>query len=372
MIKKLLPTMIGAALVGGMTTAAADVTVFGHIDTAIVNYDDGTSTGPGSDDTNLQCTTCSIGFKGSEDLGNGLKAIFKIDFQYDTTVRNRGSAGSASSNTSPPLVTTGGGTTTLTAVTSVSGGGGAITDRDQWVGLAGGFGQVRIGTISTVYKSHGAMIDPLYRTALQGRAYHLQSDFHNGAGEELEGRATNTFRWDSVDYNGFKLGAHYTLDRNETDGEDDNPYGIGGSYSNGGILVFADYITNDGSATTSNGDVSAWKIGGKYTMNDFAVMGQYEDGEFDTGSSEAATNWHIAGTYTMGNNLMYAAYGNYTEEAIGGDVEDTDSWTIALMHSLSKRTTAYAGYNNQDDDDPDNNGKVVDEDTFALGIKHKF
>ena len=84
MIKKILPTMIGVALAGGMTAAAADVTVFGHIDTSY----DATDVDGGSDDQNLNCNTCSIGFKGSEDLGNGLKAIFKIDFQYDTTERN--------------------------------------------------------------------------------------------------------------------------------------------------------------------------------------------------------------------------------------------------------------------------------------------
>jgi predicted porin len=345
MIKKILPTMIGAALVGSMTAAAADVSVSGHLDYAIVNFDDNTSTGPGSDDTNLRCTTCSVGFSGSEDLGNGLKAIFKIDFQFDGVNRNSS---------------------------------GSITDRDQWVGLGGGFGKIRIGTISTPYKSTGAMIDPLYRTALQGRAYHLQSDFHNGAGEELlalpgtgGGRADNTFRYDSPDFNGFKAAAHYTLDSDETDGEDDNPYGIGGTYSNGGILAFANWQTNDGSATTPNGDINGWKVGGKFSMNAFAVMGQYEDIEADFGASEEATNWHIAGTYTMGNNLVYAAYGNYTEEAGGVEFEDTDTWTIALMHSLSKRTKAYAGYNNQDDSNAVG-GTQVDEDTFALGIKHKF
>ena len=83
MIKKILPAMIGAALVGGMANATADVTAMGHIDTAILLEDTNTS---GVDSTtNLVCTTCSFGFKGSEDLGNGLSAIFKIDFQYDTT-----------------------------------------------------------------------------------------------------------------------------------------------------------------------------------------------------------------------------------------------------------------------------------------------
>ena len=179
MSRKLLPVLIGAALAGGVNLAAADVTLFGHIDTSYIGIDqDG-----GMDDTVFRCTTCSVGFKGSEDLGNGLKAIFKLDFQFDTINRNRASDGTNS-----------------------------ITDRDQWLGLAGGFGKVRVGTISTVYKSHGAMIDPLYRTALQGRDRGLQSGFHSGAGEELQGRATNTVRWDSPSFSGVQLGAHYTLD----------------------------------------------------------------------------------------------------------------------------------------------------------------
>jgi hypothetical protein len=147
MIKKHLPTLIAVALAGGMSVASADVTVFGHIDTSVDFADqDG-----GADTTNLNCTTCSFGFKGSEDLGNGLKAMFKIDFQYDTTERN---------GSSPTEVN-------------------AITDRDQWLGLGGVFGQLRVGTISTVYKSHGAMLDPIYRTAQQQRDRGLQSDLHD-------------------------------------------------------------------------------------------------------------------------------------------------------------------------------------------------
>ena len=201
---RFLPAIIGAMLAGGLSVAQADVTLFGHIDTSI----DATDQDGGSDDINMHCTTCSLGFKGSEDLGNGLKAIFFIDFQYDTVSRNAN---------------------------------GSITDRDQWLGLAGGFGSVKAGTISTIYKSHGAMIDPLYRTALQGRERGLQSDFHNGAGEDLQGRADNTARYDSPSWNGLQVGAFYTLDSTEDDGEDNDPYGVGASYTNGGIIAFADY-----------------------------------------------------------------------------------------------------------------------------------
>jgi predicted porin len=353
MIKKILPAMVGAVLAGGMTAVAADVSVFGHIDTSIDRLD--VTDGAFSDkDINLHCTTCSIGFKGSEDLGNGLKAIFSLDFQYNTTERNAdksspsGSQNDTFGNESPA---------------------DAITDRDQWLGLSGGFGQVRIGTISTLYKSHGAMIDPLYRTALQGRDHHLQSDeFHNGAGEETRGRATNTIRYDSPSYSGFKVGVTYTLDNDKTDGEDDNPYGLGASYENGGILAFVDYITNNGSSTNPSGDISAWKVGGKYSFSDFAVMGQYEDGSEDNTNSDL-TLWHIAGSYTMGSNMLYAAYGNRQVDIASTNVEDTDSWTIAGVHNLSKNTSAYLGYNSMNDDAT---GSNFEADQISLGMKMKF
>ena len=403
MIKKILPTMIGAALTVGMTAAAADVTVFGHIDTAIVSADadkglvnttgimntNSTWTGRRDvDDTNFQCTTCSIGFKGSEDLGNGLKAIFKLDFQYDTINRNAN---------------------------------GSITDRDQWLGLAGVFGSVKVGTISTPYKSHGAMIDPLYRTAAQGRTVGLQSFLHNGAGENGQGRADNTARWDSPSWNGLKASAYYTLDSSKTAnqpdgvqlGEDDDGYGGGISYKNGGILVFADYVTNNSDKPKAKlsvpgpnnidgnyyGDLSAWKVGGKYTFNNFAVMGQYEDIDQDLGNSQEAQVWQVSGSYTMGNNLIYAGYGasdfqnieaGAASAALGapfvldGDSEQT-SYTIAGVHNLSKRTSIYAAYFHieQDNDsilDLENTLTITggsadsdpEADVFALGMKHKF
>jgi predicted porin len=56
------------------------------------------------------------------------------------------------------------------------------------------------------------MIDPLYRTAAQGRALGLQSQLHSNAGEDGQGRADHTVRWDSPSWNGFKVAAYYTLD----------------------------------------------------------------------------------------------------------------------------------------------------------------
>ena len=208
-IMKKLAVAIGAIVAGGMTAAQADVTVMGHLDQSL-NYIDGATSGyvaKGDSDTRFVCTTCSIGFKGSEDLGNGLKAIFKLDFQFDMNNRNAG---------------------------------GSITDRDQWLGMAGNFGSVKVGTISTTYKSTGAKLDPGYRTVAQMRDVGIQSALHSGAGDNGQGRASNTARYDSPSWNGLKFNATYTLvpDSNQYD---DNGYSLGVEYENGKIMPPANH-----------------------------------------------------------------------------------------------------------------------------------
>jgi len=367
MTKKLLPTMIGVALAGGMAAAQADVTVFGHIDTSVVASDNYTT--PGESENSFVCTTCSIGFKGSEDLGNGLKAIFKLDFQYDTTERNTGRA-SARTNT---VITPGGGS--MTGVVTGVNDSSSITDRDQWLGLAGNFGQVRVGTISTSYKSHGAMLDPAYRSVIQQRDWGLQSVLHSGAGERGQGRATNTARYDTPDWNGLKGTAHYTLNSAEQ-GQSDNAWGAGVQYNNGGLLVFADYITAN---ADNNSDDDAYKVGAKYAFGNFAVFGQYEfdgglistlDG-FRTASgsgTDGADLWMLGATYTMGNNTLYGAYAQ-GDDADNATVDTKyDAWEVAGLHSLSKQTLVYLGYGSFE---PDASG-ADDSTGFALGMKHKF
>ena len=394
MIKKILPTMIGAALASGMTVATADITVFGHLDSSVdfSDQDGGTRT------QNLNCNTCSLGFKGSEDLGNGLKAIFKLDFQFDMTERNTGKAkgrsGSKTINTVQndqinPTDPTGSlitvyGTTKVTAVTNVS-DTSSITDRDQWLGLAGNFGQIRFGTISTIYKSHGAMIDPIYRTSVQARGIGLQSGLHKGAGEAGQGRAEDTFRYDSPSWNGLKVGATYTMQtETQANSSSDTPFSVGVQYKNGPFLVFADYITSD-----NGGDDDAYKLGGKWTFGNYSLYGQYE---FDGGlisstgrainaqgfgnKGDSADVYEIGATGTYGNNMIVAAYG-HGDKTSGGDRifgvdedrslnNEYDVWEVVGVHSMSKRTSVYGGYAAIS---PDSGSNV---DTITLGMKHKF
>ena len=386
MIKKIFPTMIGAALAGGMTVASADITVFGHLDSSV----DFTDQDGGFDAQNLNCNTCSLGFKGSEDLGNGLKAIFKLDFQFDMTERNNGRTstskgasvtGSTTAATTPVGVTG----TAPNAVTNVSDSPDAITDRDQWLGLAGNFGQVRIGTISTVYKSHGAMLDPYYRTAQQQRDRGLQSDLHRGAGERGQGRAEDTFRYDSPSWNGLKTGAHYTL-QTDTGSSTDSPWGVGAEYKNGPLLVFADYITSD-----AGGDDSAYKVGGKYDMSlspiTLSFVAQYEvddglisalGGNQTAGKGDGADTWMLGASARMGNAMAAFGYGQAEKGSSNSMASEYKVWQLMASYNFSKRTQVYSGFSKIDCDRADNNvcsgvkSNGGEDDKFSVGMTHKF
>ncbi len=352
MDKKILSVAIAGALAGSMAFAAnADVTLYGQVDLSIDSMDvDG-----GEDDINMNSNTSAIGVKGSEDLGNGLKAIFLLEYQTDAS-----------------------------GTTSAQGLNGG---RDQWIGLQGGFGKIRFGTMSTTYKASGAMVDPFYRTSFEGRAWGLQSALHSGSGENGQGRATNTIGYDTPDFNGFSAAATYSFDDDcrinanalagttTCGGADDDSYSVGARYKNGPALVFADYITNG-----AGGSDDAWKIGGKFSFGAAAVYGQYEmDGGLISSVNNGTLNvqntaeedgdvWHLGASYTMGNAMVYAAYGQ------GDDTNDPtynaeyDVWTIAGQYSFSKRTMVYAGFQQVDFDE----AGVGERDHFGLGMRHKF
>jgi predicted porin len=387
MEKKLLTVAIAAALAGATAVAQADTTLYGNLNESI-NYskvDDAGTSDPGAggadndDDWNMRSNTSSLGVRGSEDLGNGLSAIYQAEWQFDPA--------------------------------DASG----FTGRDQWLGLSTNkLGKIRFGTISTSYKSHGAMIDPLYRTSLQDRNFGLQSRLHSGKGENGEGRMTRHIRYDSPSWAGFDFTLDYSLDNDANDFSDDNAYGAGVKYKNGGILVFADYLTND-----AGGDDNAWKVGGSWTFGNFGIYGQYEgDGgliaQQGSGANVALTggydpddnpqNWQGDGqntwfaglSYTWGNTLFFGGYGQADDVDSGGNNSlqqgiDTGytSWTIALDHHLSKRTDVYAGYNRLDCNSYSgsvcSDGRAIQinvpadqvqgggtQDFFSVGMRHKF
>jgi len=360
MNKKLIATAIGLVLAGGMSLANADVQLYGQLTMSIDKVDEGDG---GNDDTNMNSTQSAIGFKGAEDLGNGMQAIFKVEYQADID------------------------------------DSGSWTGRDQYVGFkTDGFGQLIFGTVSTAYKSASVALDPFYRMPIQAREVGLQSVLHSGKGDEGEGRATDTIRYDSPTvFGGLGLTATYTLDNSEADGEDDDPYSVGLTYTQDWLYAFATYITNDGP-----GDNEAYQLGAKGMFGDASVWAMYEfdkglittltlsglvDDYFSAadctalgfatcadlksglaGEGDSADVWNVGGSYKISNNLLSASYGQADDHDFGGGVQvgAYDAYNIGAQHMFSERTRVFLGYGARDYDDFD---KVT---VISLGMRHNF
>jgi predicted porin len=112
-------------------------------------------------------------------------------------------------------------------------------------------------------------------------------------------------------------------------------------------------------------DEDRWRVGLGYTANGLHVGFVYEDQDHAVEDVDAK-RWQLSGSYTFGNNVVKAMYGQNDIEVGSADF-DIDQWAIGLDHNFSKRTKVYAVYTDVDTDDFE-----ADWDGFSLGIVHKF
>jgi predicted porin len=344
-------TLITAAVAAGLLAAGAaqadDPTVYGNIHLSIDKYSDAHFSAPGvvakSDELNMQSHTSAIGVKGSEDLGDGMKAIYKVEFQF-TPDEN----------------------------------GSGLGDRDQWVGLKGGFGTVKFGTMSSNYKQMGGKVDPLYRTEAEGRGIlNMQSSMLHGGQGNNRGRMNNAVQYSSPKMGGVQLVANVGLSGAGTisANNNDETLGLGVRYDVKNIMAYLDYIEPGYQGSNSQ---SAWKIGGKYSADMFSVALQYEAYEdiFCGGVAGCSGGDYIfaAGTFSIDKNNVVAL-------TLGQQDKVSDSYALAYVHMLSKMTNVYAGYGSVSEDSAgsyaalgtDENGVAHDKGSvFTFGLRKKF
>ncbi|GBE49724.1 major outer membrane protein P.IB precursor [bacterium BMS3Bbin13] len=369
MNKKLLIALsVAAAAAAPLGAARAATVVYGKVNLSVDAWDTQTSaqnfTGVSAKfrgakinrghNIDLDSNQTAVGVKGSEALGGGLKAIYQLEWQLDPTVSGGGNRGKMGGY--------------------IGNGGGskdAWKGRDMWIGLkSAGMGIVRFGTVTTSYKQTGKMVDPLWRTSLQARNLGMESPLQKGAGEDGQGRANRTIRYDSPSMMGAKLIGTYTLHSNTSTANDD-PYSLAMVYHQGPILGFASYITN-----SHGGNDSAWKIGGKFSYAGAALFGQFEKDnglitrsfgdvgvKYTTSNANAgkANTWFLGGSYKMGRGMVVVEYGQGGLSRVKGINQNNDetAYLIGGKYAFSRRTYVYGGW------------ARVAANTEAVGFKHQ-
>ena len=328
-----------------------------------------------------------IGVKGSEDLGNGLKAIYQVEFNVDIANENRD--------------------------TDIDNGnrGNGIALRNSFVGLAGNFGTFLVGRHDTPLKISTGKLD-LFADTLAD--YNHTIGFHDV-------RADNTIAYISPSWSGFSFaaavipagGANPLGQYNSDNDSISSAYSLAAIYNNGPFYVSAAYenLTDDhwvGASdplagtiyqTATRDDVlvglygkgarddTKWRIGlGLLDWNGFTLTGIYESRSNVLGVPRSADQelWQIQAGYAFGNNMIKGMYGQADVEKCADPFgagyfvtcnrglelvnnKDTSSWAIAFDHNFSKRTKAYALYTSMESDQDD-----ADWSGFSLGMIHSF
>ena len=347
--KNFLKFAMVAAMAAPFAVSAGDVTVYGNVHVSIDSTDD--DSGAAHTEPGLNSRTSAVGVKGKEDLGGGMTALFKVEWQIDPT--NRCSSTSAVSNDA--IADGGNGDGILDPDEIGSSGCNSMTDRDQWVGIKkSGMGTIKFGTMSSNYKQMGGKVDPMYRTALEGRATGMQqSAFHSGAGIN-RGRMTKAVQFTSTKIAGIQMVVNATVSGDDTD----ETIGAGLRYKTKTILAYVDWIDNAGQS-------SAAKLGGKFKMGATTIGAQYEA----TADAAGEDLIFLSVKQALGKNDWVALNFASASADVAGAAGNADGSGYALMfnHNMSKRTNTYVGYGVEDmaDDGTDN-------ERVTLGLRHKF
>ncbi|HHW63556.1 MAG TPA: porin [Rhodocyclaceae bacterium] len=348
MQKKLIALAV-AGLVSAPAFAQSNVTIYGVADAAVGFGGHGDNDFSGIVDGVLSGNR--LGFKGTEDLGNGLKAVFTLEQGFDI---GNGVAG--------PQV---GSTTDKDSVFS----------RQAFVGLSGAFGTVSLGR----QYAPGYFFN---YDAVLGAKVSPQSILSNNGGLSIT--PNSAARWDnSVAYTGSFSGltarAIYSMKAVETDPNpnDDDAYGLSLDYANGPLSVGGVYQV----VQNNNEDQEEWGVGAGYDFGVVKLTGSYQafDGLGFVKGAEGDL-WQVGVIVPVGAaGNVHLAYGEYDRDDLNN--RGAESWTVAYTHALSKRTTAYVGYNNTENESGTNAFGLVggsagdlgdDSDLFVVGVRHTF
>ena len=319
-------TLIAMAVAGVMAApmaAQADATIYGKIHVSIDSGDTGLNNDSGANNTDglfWQSNSSRIGFKGSEDLGGGLSAIWQFE--------SNASFGSG----------------------STSWGG-----RNSYVGLKGGWGEVRGGKHDTPFKGVGRKFDLFgdqvgdSRNLIQyvgGSRNCTQAPLICGADDGFDERPDNVVAYLTPTFGGgHQIFAAYVLDDAT---EDSTAMSASWTWKSGDWLAALGYESHDQAATgpgTSSSSTGiraglqwspgAWKLNAFYqTLSDAEGVSGL-DGEV----------MGLGAGYTMGKNVLKAQY-FVTSNDFVGFTTDVDASLIAVGwdYNFSKRTTGYIAY----------------------------
>lgn len=308
-MKKSLLALAVLGAFAGAASAQSSVTLYGKLDL-------GFAKAAGSADKQVADGSSSrVGFRGVEDLGGGLKALFQFEHRFNPD-------------------------------------DGTVTNAAFWhgistVGLGGSFGTVNLGRQYTAAFSLATdVIDPFGGYTVAG----LRDESLTKSVARL--RTDNSVRYDGA-FGGLKVAA----DIAETPaGGVDRPYSVAAQYAAGPFMVAASYDNPTG----ANDNLAT--LGGSYTFGPAKVSLGIGRGDND---SNVRVKQALAGV-TVSVGAAGQVLAGYAQEEVG-TADATKKVSLGYRHNLSKRTQLYTDVTRINDAI-----KNTDKTGYDFGVIHTF
>ncbi|MFT5643069.1 MAG: putative porin [Janthinobacterium sp.] len=337
-MKKTLIALAALSALAGTVQAQSNVTIYGNVDAGLRNLTNVNAAGDSKLSMSSGGTYNSnrFGFKGAEDLGNGLKAVFQLEGGYNSG--------------------TGAGDT-------------ALFGRTAKVGISSDYGTVTLGRQYTV------SFDTIY-------AYDPMSYKYTGITLTMAATAgvrdSNIVKYEGK-FGAFTVRAGYAAGEQTGGTSNGAKQAVGVNYDNGPISLGAAY-TQKKSNLGNGADLKHYTVGGAYRIGPVKLSAGYADqkqGVVPTAGTQPDTTdkfaW-VGASYQLLPALdLRAAYyqdKNNTNNADG----KKNLFILSSVYSLSKRTVLYAeiDHNKFDGGLMVKNNNQSSQNGVSAGVVHYF
>lgn len=371
-MKKSLLALAVAGAFSGAAFAQSSVTLFGVVDTGI-SYYKGQGNGYIWAMSNSGLNSSRLGVRGTEDLGGGLKANFWFEAAVNTdngtgtlsSTNNQLTGGPATTTTNyavgvqqpngvvcapvaPATTCTYTGTVAGATQGTVNTNGtqGLTFNRRMFVGLSGGFGELRLGRDYTPLFWQITNNDPFGTNGVgDTKTYGLTGLAGAGFVQTLV-RTSNAIEYftppgiGGVYFHGmYAFGENASNVANSHDG---NTYGGRLGWAGGPIDISAAYNKVTLLSAATQGSFEGAAISATLTFGNFKPMLQYVRNRIDlVGTDPESDNWMVGFVWTIGATDLRASYNKYN---VKNSSNDGQQFAIGPVYNLSRRTAVYLTY----------------------------
>ena len=345
---------------GGAAFSQTAVTIYGIADAAFVRESGGAANY--SKLTSGAASASRIGFRGAEDLGGGLSAIFTLETGYRIDTGEVDAAGT-------------------------------IFNRQAFVGLKSGAGTLTIGRQYTPWHNALAQVADPFGTGYAAGSKNLFPD----SGSNV--RTSNTLVYTAPVWNNVTAELAYSAGEQAGDAAAGRQFGGALGYARGPLTVRLAYNSKNSDVAAAPGVVPVSRSIGHNTLlaanYDFGVLRAYLGVGIDKGFNSAplgnANNPYggVRPTASLDGNevliglsapvgpgtLLASAQRKNDKTAFN---QDATAWGVGYLYPLSKRTNLYAAYGSIHNENgagytvANNTESGTGNKAYNLGLRHTF